>query len=244
MGKAFFDDTANTAQTFVGFGGFVGEEDAWTRLQAEWLDHNELNGISEFHACDHPELIEEYTTLALEHEIHAVGYTIDLNAYREYATRRRRNPFGINEWASTAEGCMDLLLDWMFHFPEKDCALVFAKEDYRASIEDVWHHVKGRRTNGARLISCTATDDKKIFPLLQVADLAANLVCKYTDAKYYSGPANESAQALHDSRRSIKMMHFTDHNIDKLADHYTGSPLEDDPCADLSRLLKGNTKGQ
>ena len=116
---------------------------------------------------------------------------------------------------------MDLLLDWLRHFPDKRCALVFDKKDFKSSIEDVWLGVQERRSNGKQLVSCTATNDREQFPLLQVADLGANLACKYTNAKYYSGPVSEIAKAFHDSEHCIKVMHITAENIHKLADMVT-----------------------
>jgi hypothetical protein len=240
MGKAFFDDTANTARNFLGFGGFVAEEQAWTDLQGKWLARNKSHNISKFHACVYPKLVPEYAELVLQHEIYLLGYTIDRQAYREYAALRKRDPFGVNEWASTAEGCMDLLLDWLGHFPEKDCALVFAKDDFKASIEEMWLAVQKRRSNGKRLVSCTATSDHEEFPQLQVADLGAYLTCKYTNARYYSGPVNKIAQTFYDSRHFIKIMHITGENIHKLADMVTKTLVADE----IEDTLYGVTYGR
>jgi len=237
MMKAFFDDTANTGQSFYGFGGFLAEEQVWTDLRETWLKRNEFHNVSKFHASADPRLVPEYAELVLQNEIYLIGYTIDRESYRGYAVRRHRDLFGVNEWASVAEGCMDLLLDWLESSPDKKCALVFAKKkDFRGSITDMWRAIQKRRPNGKQLVSCTVTEDQEEFPLLQVADLGAYLTCKYTDARFYSGPVIDIAQKFHDCGR-CKIMHFSAETIHKLANMETTpktshtDEIEDALCA-------------
>src|SRR3989442_787712 len=111
MVQANLDDTGGDG--FVGFGGFAGKEEAWARaLEPAWEAENERHGIAEFHGNVYPNLVETYAALALEYDIRLVGYTIDRQAYREYTSKRKRHPFGLNEWASSAAGCAHRIFDW------------------------------------------------------------------------------------------------------------------------------------
>lgn len=227
--KAYFDDTGDSPLRFVGFGGIVAKECVWDDSYSQWAIKNQKHGISQFHAKIYSELIPEYVALSLEHELYLVGCTVDLAAYREYATRKKRNPFGANEYASAAEGAMVLLLDFLRRRDEECGVFLDCKEGYSSSVQEILDDLMKWRRNSHQLLSITIPNpaNKSKFPFFQIADLAANVLSKHVCRTHYQEDREDFVPRFQ-AHKGARTIHFDMESIEKLAGIYTAPAIDND----------------
>jgi Protein of unknown function (DUF3800) len=184
----YLDDTGDEP-TFVGFGGFAGKREAWEEAQEALLVTNQEQGISWFHAKNYSNLIPEYTDFILKRKLYFLGRTFDLKTYREYTNKTVRDSFGINEWASCAASMFKLCADFMLQNPNDEAVIVLdCRGHYRQSIQDVWDELPKYAENSQQLVLLTLVSkevQREKFPLLQIADLGANILCKHARVTHY-----------------------------------------------------------
>lgn len=219
MIRVYIDDTG--AEHFVGFGGFAGKADFWESLETEWLANNERNCISEFHAKEYPQLVPNYAAVVLKYPLHLIGRTIDVAAYKDYAPRKFRNPFGTNAFATSAGSCAARIFEWLQAHPEEDCALVVdCQTSYASSITDCinWEAEHVER-NPLLSLTTLNEENKRHFQMRQVADLGANLTAKHTAAHHYGLRVEKDlSDDFFNAKHWLGIIHTTRGDLEKMAD--------------------------
>jgi hypothetical protein len=227
MLEAYIDDTSDKQGRFAGFGGFAARRESWSSLMVKWRELNESHNLKEFHAADNALLVPEYTQAVLDQkDIWIAGGTIDLPTYRSFTPRRRvRESFGSNEWAAAASTCVDSIIEWLRFRPQESCALVVdCMSRYKTTIQEAIDDVKQQRSeNGQQLfpvIIVTEKDkDRRLtYPMLQVADLGANLACKSTCVTHYSDGGSDPLWPFMQQRKMLVIPHWDKGSLEKAAD--------------------------
>lgn len=112
--KAYIDESSDQPETTFTVGGFIGSEDAWVKLEPQWLAALPPD-IGYFHATDcfgghakygdmaieeRKRLLDRLTDLIVDTDIKLIGAGIDVAAYKKFAPKLRRNDFGGNKYVA------------------------------------------------------------------------------------------------------------------------------------------------
>jgi hypothetical protein len=223
MIKAYLDDTGADG-IFVGFGGFAGKSDVWDSIEPTWNERKRFHCIESFHAKEYPELVPDFASLVLNYDLLLLGATVDLKAYKEYAPRKLRNEFAINEFADRAATCAYRIFDWLHGLDAEECALVIdCKSEYEASIADaIYSEAKGRNPYPLHSLTILSEKSKTDSAMREIADLGANLTAKHTAARHYKLRLEKDlSRDFVDIHHSLGINHADKRSIECMADIFT-----------------------
>ena len=223
MFDIYLDDTADEPQNFVGFGGFAGKRETWELVEEDFRIANEKHCISYFHAKHYPQLVPEYASMVLKRELFFFGVSVDYNAYKEFSTKRIKDNFGENEWVSCAGYLFQLIAETL---PlGEDAAIVLdCRSPYSSSIYEQWERKASYSVNSHQLLSLSVISesaDREKYPLLQVADLGANLLCRHVRSAHYGSSEPDLIQSFDEKQRCRGMSHLDKESIYALAAYLT-----------------------
>jgi hypothetical protein len=208
--RAYLDESEDSSGGLYVVGGFVGEADVWLELEPKWnkclpagilcfhttdcvTGNNEFEGMP---MADRAALLDNLTALIVAHEIWLISYAVDAKAYKQIATKPKKNEFLMNKYAAPFGGLVEQACLAMGNVPGpsdweilthgdhwEKCAFFIEKSEYDASAAEtisgmridptLWFRNRiGRDTYGTK-------SGPDAIPLLQVADFGAYLAARH-----------------------------------------------------------------